>query len=74
MWLASALGYVTGIRVDDGPDTNEFLWWVSFIILPDGIGEISWHNPSSIKKYDGYSTRDKYDRCQLYANSINKLK
>jgi hypothetical protein len=71
MYLASMLDYETGIRVDTEMG-SDILWWISFIILPN-FGEISWHNPSSIREYDGYSTKEKYKRCNDYSNLVNDL-
>jgi len=64
MYLAAALGYETGIRVDD--KTDRLLWWVVYIVLPNNIGEISWHNPSKLTVWSGYDTNEKYDRCERY--------
>ena len=71
MFLASVLGYETGVRIDTDMGSDECMWWISFIILP-GIGEVSWHNPSKIRLYDGYSTDEKYDRCHKYIELFNK--
>lgn len=68
MYLAASVGYVTGIRPDGTSDNT--LWWVSFIILPE-IGEISWHNPSPISHFDGYDTKEKYSRCHRYKLSLH---
>lgn len=67
MYLAASLGYETGIHVDG--ESEDTIWWVSYIILPD-IGEVSWHNPSKVTKYTGYDTNEKYKRCNLYTKRI----
>ena len=73
MYLAAELGYTTGIRVDNDINQSDTLWWVSFIVLPNDIGEISWHNPSIMTNYSGYSTDEKYERCAKYIEFIKSI-
>lgn len=72
MYLSASLGYVTGIRMDDDAEDEHNKWWVAFIILPNGIGEISWHNPTIKSVFSGYDVTEKYLRCAKYMDFVNK--
>lgn len=68
---AKRLGYKAGIRVDAkdlaGPvDANERAWPIVCIVLPDAIGEVSWHCPAYDVPYTNYDTVEKYRRAQQY--------
>ena len=72
MYMAACLGYETGIRIDNDESTgSDIIWWVSWIILPNGLGEISWHNPCKMTEWIGYDTEEKYIRCLKYKEYIN---
>ena len=59
---AKRLGYKAGIRVD----ANELAWPIVCIVLPDAIGEVSWHCPAYDVPYTNYDTVEKYRRAQQY--------
>lgn len=63
---AAALGYKVGIRVDV---KEEPTWPVVCIMLPGGIGEVSWHCPAYDTPYTGYDTTEKYRRTQAYTKA-----
>ncbi len=61
---AKALGYAAGIRVDP----KDRAWPIVCITLPDGLGEVSWHCPAYTTPYQGYDTKEKYERTRAYVN------
>lgn len=63
--LAVSLKYKTGIREEEDGE-------VKYIVLPNDIGEVGWHNTLIVSKYDGGSTDAKYEKCEKYVNYVNK--
>lgn len=61
--LAIELGYKAGVRIDE----EEPEWPVVYIELP--TGQVSWHMPQHIKKWDGHTTEEKYKRVDEYNES-----
>jgi hypothetical protein len=65
MYLASVLGYKSGVRID----TEEPDWPVYVIDLP--TGQVSWHMPAVAVAYDGHTTEEKYKRCRNFNLTVN---
>lgn len=60
IYLACALGYDVGFRIDpQEPD-----WPVAFIELP--TGQVSWHLAQHSIPWDGHSTEEKFKRIEAF--------
>lgn len=63
--IAQLLGYPTGFRIDPAePD-----WPVAMIELPK-VGQVSWHLPAHVRKWDGHSTEEKYKRVRAFIEQV----
>ena len=62
IYVAHEAGFKAGFNIE----IKEPEWAVAYIELP--TGQVSWHLPRHVMKYDGHSTIDKYRRIKEWIN------